>query len=78
MVNFEKPVLPQIEKGIPIPPRYQGFPVLNLMEPGDSVLLLDTPIRRIASILFNKKKRNGRAFAARKVSTSNLRVWRIS
>ena len=75
---FETPIiLPKIEKGIPVWPRRKGFPILDLMQPGDSVLLVGVENDQISSLLANKRKCNGKAFVTRK-DGNDLRVRRTA
>jgi hypothetical protein len=69
-----------IENGIPAPPKKRSFHVLNLLEPGQSVVFKDVTVTAVANAAGRTKARHpGRKFTARTVEVdgvAGVRIWR--
>lgn len=78
MAKRKKSAAPEIEKGIPIPPKRKGgVPGLwASMEVGDSVLLEGASQNQATGRFAPTAKRKGWKFITRKVD-GGVRVWRV-
>ena len=67
-----------VEEGIPFPPTRNDYSVLDLLEPGQSVLLPGIPVQRAATAAARRRvKFPGRAYTCRAVE-GGIRVWRVN
>lgn len=65
-----------IQSGIPVPPTRNSYSVLDLLEPGQSVVLPGIPVQRAATAAARRRaKFPGRTYACRAVE-GGIRVWR--
>lgn len=65
-----------VEEGIPLPPARNDYSVLDLLEPGQSVLLPGIPVQRAATAAARRRtKFPGRTYTCRAVG-GGIRVWR--
>jgi hypothetical protein len=67
-----------IEDGIPVPPTRNDYSVLDLLEPGQSVVLPGIPVQRAVTAAARRAvKFPGRTYTCRTVG-GGIRVWRVT
>ena len=63
----------KIQKGVPVPVKYNYDELLNELQSGDSFVVENTKFPSI----YNRAKKLGWKFSTQKVSPTEKRVWRI-
>ena len=67
-----------IEDGIPVPPTGNDYSVLDLLKPGQSVVLPGIPVQRAFNAGVRRAaKFPGRTYTCRTIE-GGIRVWRVS